>query len=762
MTTCPDPAARLACRVVMTTLIGVAGACGDGGTGPGGDDDPAQRLAIIPEALLLSAPGQTASLRVVGIDADGDTVSVAGTVRWHSTHGNVLAVDASGQATAGALGSSLVSATVDGATTEPVLALVARPAAGALLVSDAQVDGVISPVDPAAPYQPGWQYRVRLRGVAPSMGQVILGSGGKPVAGRVTSIGSSAGGSTEVVLALTPLGELFEQLDVNESIPLADGEPEASPVGLRRGARAPAGRAEDARLSRVETEFSLGRFKCKAELPPALQFPVSLEAFNLDVDPSLTLDMVIAGSALQRFVVHGGVSARLEANPMLTAGIEAKAECLLTHRILTIPIGGPLALLFGGQVPLGVGFEIGAKATFGQLGVDAFYEASLTTQFGIDCTAACEVVADMTTSPPEGFFKPRIPSFEDDLRFELAGSAFGFAKLAIGNRFLEELRFEAVELKAGLEQKFELAGRNAQASDAAYASAFSLKPVLEFKTGSKLQALAGLLGITLAELIFSPELPILAQSPRGTFQITPERVAAGDGSSLGERATFSIALDPVSYLGAYAVDKVEIRWLRSSGAGTTLQPGRPGCTDLSAAAGQVTFSCQTDFLEEDTGPQTFYAFVHTKIFGVPVPVPLEVAADGRATVQVGPVPQGVAGTWTGTFNGTFTPNDGSEPRESPGTITLVLGQSGTSVSGTAELVTFFGPATGRASGTLIGSEITNFTMTATSQTTPPCSGSFTGTASVNLVAGTMIASYAGADCRGTITDAVATLTRTGP
>ncbi|HET9438652.1 MAG TPA: putative Ig domain-containing protein, partial [Longimicrobiales bacterium] len=238
------------------------------------------------------------------------------------------------------------------------------------------------------------------------------------------------------------------------------------------------------------------------------------------------------------------------------------------------------------------------------------------------------------------------------------------------------------------------------------------------------------------------------------------------------------------------------------------------------------------------GEQTFFAFVHTRIFGVPVPVPLEVAANGRAIINVsgfritttslpaaprgisysqsraaengpppftwsvsaGDLPPGLSlsaageisgipttrgdfsftvsaidgdsivatkplsiavrdmeGTWTGTFNGTFRSFDGSIVRESPGQIRLVLTQDGTALSGTVFIEAFLAPATGTASGTFTGTGISEFSMTATTQS--GCTGTFTGTATVDVVAGSMTANYSGSDCNGTITGAVAQLTR---
>ena len=66
-----------------------------------------------------------------------------------------------------------------------------------------------------------------------------------------------------------------------------------------------------------------------------------------------------------------------------------------------------------------------------------------------------------------------------------------------------------------------------------------------------------------------------------------------------------------------------------------MAPGRPSCTEIVASAGQTKFECQTDFLEEHAGKQTFYAFVHAKLFGLPVPVPFEISEDATAVVNVG-------------------------------------------------------------------------------------------------------------------------------
>ena len=706
-------------------LAALGAACGDGPTDPPGGN--AGALVIAPGALLFAEAGATQRLRAYAVDGDGDSTEVTAT--YASSDPSIVSVSGDGLATAGsALGSAQIVATSGDLTSAPILVLRATPAAGALLIADSQVVGTIAPVDPAAAYAPGWRYRVRLRNAIVQVGQVVLASGGAPIGGRVISV-SPAGTESEVVLELMALNEMFVELSISQRLSLEQAELGLSSAlgsSFRIGRQAGGGihlTPKDDRLeltasaarpsanaSRIDQEFELGPFTCKAEVPQLLTFPLSLDVFSMELDPSLALDLVIEDATLERMVVEGGIAPRISASPRITAALEAKAECKVQVATLILPIGGPLALIVGGQVPLGVGFEAGAKASFGNLGFDAFLTTSVDAAFGIDCAAGCGVVAAVDQQSPDGYFKPVVPDLGSTLRFELGASAFGWAELKIGNQFLQALQFKAVEMKAGLEQKFELAAPEVQAADPAYASSYSLKPVIEAKAAASLAPLEDLLRISIASLSYAPELPAIAESPRGTFAITPASVAAGDGTQLGEQATFTITLPAASYLGAYAIEGVQIRWHRSAGESVVLEPGRPGCTDLEAAQDQLTFTCQTDFLEEHAGAQTFYAFLETRIFGVPVPVPLEVAADGKATVTV----------------------TGGAISVTPSTVSLAPGQTqefiATVAGGGSQAVTW--SATGgtfTASGNTLqytaGAEAGSYAVTATSAANPTLSAS---------------------------------------
>ena len=654
-------------RVVVSCLAAVAlAACSDGGPSDPPDNDPTPSadgaaLVIAPSALLLPEEGTTQQLRAYVVDADGDSSLVAAT--FESSAPAIVSVTASGMATGAGPGSAQIVARSGGLTSAPVLALRARPADGALLVADSQVIGRPTPVDPTAAYGLGWRYRVRLRGVtAPAIGQVVLASGGAPIGGRVVSSGP-AGGDTEVVLELVALGDLFQSLSVNQKLSMRNVRPiladyrdagfhsERLPGGAvrlsARGIRAQyKGNAAQSRTgrARAEQEFPLGPLKCKAEVPPVFVFPVTLETFSFELDPNLEYDIVIENSLPSRVVVRGTIAPRVSANPRVTAAVEIKAECKLELATLPLPIGGPLAQFIGGTVPLGVGLELGAKMSYGPLGFDAFLQSSVTAEFGFDCEATCQVITELSSTPPDRQFLFVYPATLADSRLELALSAFAWAELKVGagpstfefiEPILDSLRFKLVEAKAGIEQKFEVANREAQTSDPAYASNYALKPVFEAKAAADLTAVADLLKINLATLAYAPELAPLARSPHGSLTISPAIVAPGDGSQVGDSATFNVVLTSATYLTGYVVESIEIRRRKTQGSAVTLEPSRPGCT-MPAAQGQTGFSCRAAFSVADTGLQTFYAFVNTKLGGASIPA-LEIALDGKAELRVGGV-----------------------------------------------------------------------------------------------------------------------------
>jgi hypothetical protein len=269
--------------------------------------------------------------------------------------------------------------------------------------------------------------------------------------------------------------------------------------------------------------------------------------------------------------------------------------------------------------------------------------AEASAELGLLCPAAGGSCSGLTRFEAERDFEFEFiaPDPTEQFKLELGAKGFVFARPSIGSKFSAKTQFAFLEATAGIEQSVDLATATHQVTETDYASGFLLEGKVDVGPGkdlaSAIDKLGDLLGVDLdIDLALVDIDETLGESPKGTFTITPASVEPGNDMALGDMATFTIDLDPVTYLGIESVDRVEIFWKKDDGnGGFTLEPGRPGCTDISGSSGQTKFECETDFLEEHVGEQSFYAFVHAKMFGVQVLLPLEVADDAIATVSVG-------------------------------------------------------------------------------------------------------------------------------
>lgn len=619
-------------RPVSPMLLAVLFLASCGGEGP--TDPPeggnAISLELAPAAVLLVGAGEQQQLKAWAVDADGRRTEVAAT--FTTSNPEVVSVSAGGLATGGTtIGSAQIVATSGGLSSAPVLALRATPAAGALLVADSQLVGSAEPVDSFASYGLGWQERVLIRGVAASPGQLIIATGGAPIAGRIVAAEPGANSATLVTYELIPLPDLFQELRIHERMRLTNAPPSFARSALNVGARTRSRPETNVRL--IEREFELAPFACKAEVPSNVAtVPFSVDHYTADVNADLEFELDW-DNGLRTALVTGTLGAALSGKPRITLAVEAKVECKWEWTALYIPIGGPISRFFGWKIPMGLGLELSGKVTENGVGVDFTSQPSVQVVIGARCAGPCVPVLEMSGQAP-GSLKPAFPALADAGRIELSGSGFLFADMVVGWHFLRRLNIKAFEAKAGIKQEANLASRSAQAADPAYASDVKLSGFWEAGTSANVDRFWDLLRISVPALKLGDSLGTAARSPHGTLTITPGTVSPGDGTQLGEMATFTVALSDVTYRGEYAVDGIEIRWQRTNGTTVTLEPGRPGCTDITASPGQASFSCQADFLEEHVGTQQFYAFVKTRLFGVPLPVPLEIALDSRATLTV--------------------------------------------------------------------------------------------------------------------------------
>jgi hypothetical protein len=609
---------------------------------------------VLPSALLLRAIGDQQTLHAYLVDAAGIRTPV--TPAWTSANPSAVSVTTGGVASAVvALGSSQITATANGRTSAPVLALVATPVDNALLITDEQVDGAVAPVSVTAPYGVGWRYHARIRDATPTVGQIVMTTGGLPIGGKVVSVTPATAGTTDVVLEVVPISSMFKAVSVAQHMPLSAVSADVAPAiqqtfaVSRSGKRlqfTPAGGKARFVISEVaseaapgKVEFDIGPFACEAEVGVGASFPILLTVSSFSVTPTFGFDVVINGLVPDRMIVDGSMDVQFAAKPEITGSVAASISCNMTLAQLILPIGGPLSFIVGGSVPLGVGFGADAETTVGGLGFDLQLSGGVQTRFGYDCQAECDIIGEASRTA-SALFAPIVPSLGDGVNVALSEKAFGFAELKVGSIVVPDaIKITLLKAAVGLKQSIELAGTEFQRADPLYASSAVLAPSIEIKTGLSLSLLNSLLTVTLVDFSYKPDLPPIASSPTGTFTITPATVVAGDETTLGDSATFTVKLDNVNYLLAYSVEGVELRWYRKDANGNlALQPGRPGCTSLvPTSTGQSEFTCKTDFVVADTGSQTFYAFVKAKIAGASILLPLEIAKEAKAVVTVKPV-----------------------------------------------------------------------------------------------------------------------------
>jgi hypothetical protein len=136
---------------------------------------------VTPAAVLLIEVGASRRLTALAFDAAGNPSG--GSATWTTNDPATVEIAADGTLTARALGSAQITASVDGVTSAPTLVVVATPAAGAILVSDEQIVG-----EPAVADADAGTFRVTLNGLSPRIGDILVGTGGKALGGRVAAV----------------------------------------------------------------------------------------------------------------------------------------------------------------------------------------------------------------------------------------------------------------------------------------------------------------------------------------------------------------------------------------------------------------------------------------------------------------------------------------------------------------------------------------------------------------------------------------------
>ena len=591
-------------------LVAVMTACGGGG---GTTTAPAPVVATVEieqKGALLQQAGETRQLSAVARDAQGNALDVP--IAWSSGKAAVIAVDAAGKLTASsAAGSSQIVASAQGVRSAPVLAVVTQPAAGSVLVSDAQVLGEPVETDPNAAPSMANTYRVTLSGdvPAPALGTLLVGTGSKAVAGRVVAVDSSVAGQTTVTLGLVPLPVLFPNLQLDEVFDLSMAaviysdevlahytvqrmgdthtftpKPGVQQARERMQARGPVG-----------TRRALGAFSCDdssitgvagdSPLPVQLAAPPQI---SITVAPSV--DWHIVDGSLDRFIVKAEPKLTIAAEVKVGLVFEGKLSCATELFVIAFPAApGALSLVLSGLVPVGAGFELSGKLTLAEAKFTANVEAKAQTQVGFEC-ASCPLDGKFDPSPLKFDWAATLPSAGlGGLRLEPALEIFGTVDAALGNRFIRA-RWEFLKVRVGGKVGGSFMTRTAQIVDEGYASDYKLS--LEGKAGvgldveTVLDAL-GLTRYTLAEATISKDL---ATSPAALVSTDRASFTAGDTVNL------KAVLDPSTFLGMYNVDRVE--WVHKVGTTQTTiatQTANSGQTEFTHALTTTTAASAGDY-----------------------------------------------------------------------------------------------------------------------------------------------------------------------
>ncbi len=637
---------RLTRGLLAALPVALMAACGGSGDPAGGEavvtPAPVVKVEIVQKGLLFTASGQSSQLTAIATDANGGVQKVP--VTWTSNKPAVIAVDGTGKATAQvASGSGQIVAQAAGIRSAPLLVMATAVAPGAVLLTDAQIVG--NPVETSPGAEPSLSntYQVALSGVAPpAIGTVLINTESKVVGGRVVAVDASASPMT-VTLQLVPVIEMFPTLQMQETIDLSDAEvtipPDVSAVynivrsgntftftpkpgqGASAAKRAivsvPTARRQIAAAAPAPVKFKLGLFDCEITATGLDRLPVTLTApptFSVTASPTMDISFnVLRTFGFDRLVINAEPTFAVEFGLSLAVGFDGKVECKKELFAYVVPAGGPLALVLGGVVPMGIGMEAAGKVTAATLGIGAKAEFSSKIVAGINCPSVVVFFCEFegSTKDSTAKFTPTIdlPSI-GDIRLEPSLSAFGYMEATIGNVFLKSLRFEFVKAKVGATLAGSFALKESQLADAAYASSYKLSLDASVGTGAKMGAVLQMLGapdVAAAEVKLSTDI---AKSPKGLAGAT---VTADKANFVaGDLVTFTVKLDPATVdflplVGPYNVKSVQL--VRKANPNLTIVPV-VGTVD--AVSGQTEFTFVHTATSAGSASQ-FSAFVVTQL-----------------------------------------------------------------------------------------------------------------------------------------------------
>jgi hypothetical protein len=640
-------------QIILAVTLLVITACGGGGSP---QQPKVARVEITSGTALFMASGQSSQFQARAFDGQNKPIETVFT--WISSNPTEISLSSTGEAVALVdLGSSAITAQAEGIKSAPIVAVVAKPADGTVLLTDSQILGDIQIVtnDSLNPFNS--TLKIKLGATSLTPGTVFISSQSKALAGKVISSVMVSDG-TEVTFAPIKLQDAFKDLKLGiqssaQSLPLdfknlpKPSRIEHQPNGNLR-LEYPTNRLEIRQNLQGRKEFKLGPFDCEITGKASIS---EGQGLSLEIKPelNLTLDGTVTNAEIKDFIfkLDGKLTGTLFGGITVTSSLDGSVACRAVVFKLRYPVFGPISAIIAPVIPIGLGLELKGKVTGPnmELGVEGKASATLSEGFSYKNGQ----FADLSNFQIDKSLVPKIkpPSIED-LKLDASAWIHVYSGLWAGICLVIEV--ETVDALLGMEAVASFAFEKPQAKDADYASNYDIKFKGEIKPGKHLSKFI--------EYIFGEGSLNISATISEKIKESPTGTATADKSQVnsGEKVKFKVVLDPKNLdfpLIGYNVAKVLFYRIRNDG---------PAELMATRFAGQGMSNFDYDWIasSKDVGVNDFYVFVVTN--GILDAFPLEINKDSKMRVIVTGddfVTISIAGTKTEDYTQPATGNESS-------------------------------------------------------------------------------------------------------
>lgn len=632
----------------IAAAVSLAACSGDGtstndaaGSTPVG---PLARLTVSPQAVTFTAKGGAQTLTVHGFDVDGHEVPVT-SLSFTSSTPDFATVDAGGQVQSAAdIGSAVIDVRAGDIVAPPVTVLGIKPAAGVLLVADAQISS-----GPTLQSATERTVRYTLAGVGNvAVGTLLLGTGEIPLAGQVVAL-QAAGNGVQVDVQDAPKATLISDMQIDLKFTPDQVNAASGITGdLTQSGSAMARSRPQAARNRAQGR-TVGPFECDGDIDFGLvhtDLSAKLNKPNL----GFIIHDVLTGSVQSdsQVLVQGTASATASAVFRVDASVSGSITCTAAFARLRAPVFGAASAFIAPTLPVGAKITLGASATYSAFAFGATDTLTATVDLGYDYDRRTGVLNPHTGISFDNDFSPVITLPTDQsprATLDLFAGLTSGLDFSVGVSGLLSANLELMAVEAGPAFEARATGPYTGATDTGFDSGYELDAKATVAAGSDVVALAKALSIPVSASMLSATW----NNTLGTAPALDAAAADEDRFAAGDTVTFGIDLKADSLrfpvLGA---NVAEVRIYRLDYDAGTATP----VVSATAADGQAHFDLpwQADAagqLTDGQGRPLFYAFVIDKLLDTPLAalgavVPFELGAV-RSQNHLG---QRLAGTGT--------------------------------------------------------------------------------------------------------------------